>query len=413
MKSMRSVYQKYYSALKAVSEVDINNNFFENISLIDIFLLEFRNITFVVQKQMENEKEENLYQELLKKHLSDSKLKWLKEERNKVSKENPFNLKKVIKVEIYLINSSVPFREYTITLENEDYSSEEIINKIKKEFLKINIDVPELYFTLKYVFLNADDEMDVLEYIKYGIQKMDNFICDLEKELNVSDPVVDKIKSKIMEKYEIFNSKQLSFITDASFNFITKKIEFNGSANILFQDGNGIISSEVKKIPLNSEQKFLVGDTILDKFMNFIVFHIMIYNIQHTIMPTFIVIYKDDTFTIENIILFNKAVLYRKINEISKRVESEKIVTVLYVGENISYSKRTEKIFKLPSSVRQRYATEEYIAFSLLSKDYEEINMQFNVSKLNDPIYLKSMLNNPISNFENLSFTSIRNALRK
>ena len=42
--------QKFYSAMKNLKDFSINNDIIDNISSIDCFFSEFRNITFVMQK---------------------------------------------------------------------------------------------------------------------------------------------------------------------------------------------------------------------------------------------------------------------------------------------------------------------------------------------------------------------------
>ena len=42
--------QKFYSALKSLDEFGRDGNFFDDVSNLDKFFSEFRNITFVIQK---------------------------------------------------------------------------------------------------------------------------------------------------------------------------------------------------------------------------------------------------------------------------------------------------------------------------------------------------------------------------
>ena len=45
---MQKVYQKFYSSINLLSKVTSNGDYIDNISYIDSFLSEFRNITFVL-----------------------------------------------------------------------------------------------------------------------------------------------------------------------------------------------------------------------------------------------------------------------------------------------------------------------------------------------------------------------------
>ena len=44
--------QKFYSALNSLDKFGKEKNFFENISSLDTFFSEYRNITFVLQKSL-------------------------------------------------------------------------------------------------------------------------------------------------------------------------------------------------------------------------------------------------------------------------------------------------------------------------------------------------------------------------
>ena len=52
--------------------------------------MEFRNITFVLQKQLQTEEEKIVYHELKSKYLENDSMKWFVEKRNEVSKEKSF-----------------------------------------------------------------------------------------------------------------------------------------------------------------------------------------------------------------------------------------------------------------------------------------------------------------------------------
>lgn len=45
---------KFYSALSSLEKFEKGSNFFDNISYLDNFFSEYRNITFVLQKSLSN-----------------------------------------------------------------------------------------------------------------------------------------------------------------------------------------------------------------------------------------------------------------------------------------------------------------------------------------------------------------------
>lgn len=52
--------QKFYSAFENLKNFSINNDIVDNISAIDCFFSEFRNITFVLQKDFSDKNVKNI-----------------------------------------------------------------------------------------------------------------------------------------------------------------------------------------------------------------------------------------------------------------------------------------------------------------------------------------------------------------
>ena len=88
--------QKFYSALKNLKDFSINNDIIDNISSIDCFFSEFRNITFVMQKDFSDGKVKSIYEELCSKYLKNDKMKWFIKQRNNTIKQAPIKLQKSI-----------------------------------------------------------------------------------------------------------------------------------------------------------------------------------------------------------------------------------------------------------------------------------------------------------------------------
>lgn len=86
--------QKYYSALKSLYDFGQQGDFFDDVSNLDKFFSEFRNITFVIQKAVGTEENREIYSQLRTKYLAGEISKWFVDERNKTTKERPFDLKK-------------------------------------------------------------------------------------------------------------------------------------------------------------------------------------------------------------------------------------------------------------------------------------------------------------------------------
>ena len=47
-------YQKFYSALSSLARFKKDANFFDNISCLDTFFSEYRNVTFAIQSQLKH-----------------------------------------------------------------------------------------------------------------------------------------------------------------------------------------------------------------------------------------------------------------------------------------------------------------------------------------------------------------------
>lgn len=103
-----SAYQKYYSALSNLDRFSKENDFFDNISCLDAFFSEYRNITFVIQKSISKDEVLNeIYTRLRDKHLKNPLSKWLLDKRNETIKQHPFELEKKIYISVYLPNATL------------------------------------------------------------------------------------------------------------------------------------------------------------------------------------------------------------------------------------------------------------------------------------------------------------------
>lgn len=109
--------QKFYSALSNLDKFNKDESFFENISSLDTFFSEFRNITFVLQKSLAHTNYMPVYETLRSKHLSDCK--WFVTKRNQTTKEQPFPLTKEIKLTVYFPEKGLEISTMQFTVEND------------------------------------------------------------------------------------------------------------------------------------------------------------------------------------------------------------------------------------------------------------------------------------------------------
>lgn len=409
MKCLCPVFQKYYNALKSINELKTNNNFFDNIASIDNFFLEFRNITFVLQKQLKSEEEKNTYERLKLKYLNNDTMKWFVETRNEVSKEHSFELKKKIIVDVYCIDSEKNIINETFTIQNEDLTSEQVKTKIEEKLSKIKTREPEIFLTIKYLFLNKSEEIDIYEMIKKGLNIMHDFVFELEESINGDCRLCQKLKESILEKTKEFSSRRMELITDCSYNVKKNKLEFYDKADILYGTKSDNFFLDNYRMPIKDNPIFPRGGNIDEVFESFIIMHILIYiEQQKHIMPTFVIIYKDMTFTIDSFFVFTKATLYRKVNEISKKILADDIIAIMSVGESLAYPIDDTNIYEKPYEERIKNATEERLVFTMIKDNIDEKTIWFDTNRIEDMMYVRSKLNKNDKSFFDLTLQPIR-----
>ena len=110
-------FQKFYSALKCLELFRKDNSFFDNISSLDTFFSEFRNITFVLQKSLAHTSYISSYESARETYLKN--LHWFVDKRNEVLKERPFQLIKQIKMTVFLPDQSFEILNRTFSVEQD------------------------------------------------------------------------------------------------------------------------------------------------------------------------------------------------------------------------------------------------------------------------------------------------------
>ena len=112
-------YQKFFSSLSILSKLKVNGDFFDNISVIDSFFSEFRNITFILQKSLKDNNQEELYERAKNQFLLNDGMKWFIDKRNETTKQEPFNLIKNVMIYLYPLGKRVLYRKYAFNIEND------------------------------------------------------------------------------------------------------------------------------------------------------------------------------------------------------------------------------------------------------------------------------------------------------
>lgn len=409
MKCMCSCYQKLYSSLNLLNQIKMDNDFLDNVSYLDSFFNEFRNITFTLQKSIDkNPKELKIYTSLIEKYLKTDDSEWLKETRNKVLKEGPFYLTKKVSVSVYYIDKEKVTMEYSFNMESEDTTKEIITKKIIEEFSKIETSEPDIFFSIKYIFMDKEEEIDIFKIINNGINSINKLLDDFSTQINNDCERCEELKKKISDKLMSLNILQLNFITDGSYNVLDKKIEFSDKSDIYTDKGVAFFSKDIR-LPVKDDKFLLIGNNLKEKFISFSLFHYILYEEQEKhLLPTFIIIYEDETYSIESLIIFNKAAMYRKINEIANRIISDKITAIFAVYETIGYDINNKEIYSLSYSEREKLASKEFLSFSMITNELKEININIDSKKTHNLKILKEKIELEDNNFINVMFEPIR-----
>lgn len=390
--------QKFYSALKSLERFDKCNDFFDNVSSLDNFLSEYRNVTFVLQKSFSNAGLLSIYEEFRNKYLNDKLSKWFVDKRNEVLKEQPFPLQKTIVATIYegVTYSILVSRHFSA----EDDATYESIIKSLRNYLR-NYSSIEIYFSVEFLYNEIETDENVFDKLFQGISKMYNFIMALNDRINdngtLFHDIIDKINNLILLKA----NKSDLFIDDYVYYADVDEFE-RGSRFYIRLPETRIALSNI----INNDIPWNVKDKSHHLFLYITSLHAQIYVMQrHRVMPTFFILYKDDTILIDSFDASLRTTFYRKINEVAERIlaESGNIKSVIFVHEMWSYSSMNV----LKKKYNDRVSTENPIsllACHMVDESIKSKSYYFEESKIDSKEYVFDKLKNGLDVASNLSF---------
>ena len=407
MECMCPVYQKFYSALKHINSISIKNDFFDNVSSFDSFFNEFRSITFALQNSIGKDEELlKIYNDLKDRYLLNDKMKWCNNTRVEVTHKKPFQLNKVIDVDIYYIDKARTKIHHNFDIAIKDKTYAETIKEIIDVFSKIETSEPEIYFTINYIFLDGKENINIFDNINEILITMNEFLQKFETHINNKCDNCNLLKEKIRKLLHNIKFKKIELQRDGVFYVKTKNIEFGSLEFISLGNSNtGVIDNPRITVKDNI---LLNGDSIEDFYKSFITNHLLIYLMQEKhIMPTFFIFYDDDTFSIKSFLFDNKATIYKIINNIANDIVKEKITAVFLVNEMYGYDKNYKEVMNLPYEERIKSSNIEYLAFSMITNEIKEKNYLIDTSLITDEKSLYSI----ISNIEEYETESIITAL--
>jgi hypothetical protein len=368
---------KFYSALSSLEKFKKGSNFFDNISHLDNFFSEYRNITFVLQKSLAKTEFRVVYEKLRDKYLINDVGKWFLGKRNSIVKEQPFDLEKRIVIRIYSGKDIYSLPEFIFTIENDvDYST--IIQSLRKTFL--NSGHIEVFFSAEFIFYERGHTQDLYDNFILGITQMKLLLSNMQKELNEDCSLSKELERKIegLNFYRI--PKDFLFVDDYLFN--CKYESFNKASRAAMGFDNKNLRS-----PIENLDKFSPDGDILHKFE---LMHLVIFQMQKKLMPTCMIVFSDNTFELNSFESSIKTTVYRKFNEIAKRIEKDNIINIFFVTEMYTYN--INEIENLDSRERIKYAKSELLTFFMIDNQLSIKSRSYDTDKIHDFKYIASIM---------------------
>lgn len=378
---------KFYSALNSLEQFRKGNNFFDNISYLDNFFSEYRNITFVLQKSLAHTEYECIYNKNRETYLLNETCKWFVDKRNEVLKQHPFKLEKKISITLYSPLTSIALPERVFTIENDvEYSS--IIESLRAFLISINS--IEIFFSVEFSFYEIGKDKELYDNFILGIRNMKAFMLAMKSAIKEKCELCDQLEQKISELNFDRIPKDMLFIDD--YVYYGQDSRFEKASRM------EIVMPELSiKMPLSGFYKLLSKESN-DKrnvFDDFITLHIAIFSMQKALMPTFMIVYEDETFALKSFHASIKTTMYRTINDIAKRIEPDKIKSIFYVTEMLEYAKDCDnykEALEMSSNDRAKYKTSELLCFYLINRDLKFISHSFDSEKIDNMEYVASIL---------------------
>jgi len=368
---------KFYSALSSLEKFEKGSNFFDNITHLDNFFSEYRNITFVLQKSLAKTEFRSVYEKLRDKYLINDVGKWFLGKRNSIVKEQPFDLEKRIVISIYSGNSIYSLSDLIFTIENDvDFSS--IVESLRESFL--NSGQIEVFFSAEFIFYERGQTKDLYDNFIFGITQMKLLLSGMKKELNKDCVLSEELERRIdkMNFYQV--PKDFLFADDYVFNCKYENFE-KASRTAL------TIGHEKHRPPIENLDRYYPNGDILNKFE---LMHLVIFQMQNRLMPTCMIVYSDNTIELNSFESSIKTTVYRKFNEIAKRIEKDNIVNILFVTEMYTYN--VNDIKNLDSQERVKHAKNEILTFYMIDNQLSIKSHIYDTKKVNDFNYIASIM---------------------
>jgi hypothetical protein len=367
---------KFYSALSSLEKFEKGSDFFDNIGHLDNFFSEYRNITFVLQHSLAHTDFLGNYEKLRDEYLKNRVGKWFIEKRNEVLKQQPFDLEKRIVITIYSAGATVSFPELVFTIDN-DVEISTIVESLRGTFISLR--QLEVMFSTEFFFYEHGQTEDLYDNFIFGINQMRLLLAALKQDIGERCKLSDELESKI-EKMNFYRVP-IDFLLVDDYVYFAKKDTFEKASRVAMWAGPGQLRSPIE----NLNKAYPDGDL----FNKFELMHLIIFPMQKTLMPTCLIVYNDNTFELLSFGFSIKTTIYRKFNEIAKRIKADGITHVLFVTEMYVYD---PKHLNKDSRERIKHATHEILAFYMIDQELAMKSRAYDPSKVDDFKYIASVM---------------------
>ncbi|MBQ3290518.1 MAG: hypothetical protein IJH50_14040 [Kiritimatiellae bacterium] len=379
-------YQKLYSALCNLERFDKETNFFDNISSLDGFFSEYRNITFVLQAQVKHM--DDLYAAYLRNRDLYLKDHWFVDKRNETTKEHSFKLVKKIQLTLYLPDREVGVFNKEFSVEN-DKPLDSLLSELKEFFAQIN--QVEVFFSVRFSFHEKNSDIDLLEKLVSGISSMLQFMEAMERDTMGNGILCDQLKAKITGMKILLAPRDFLLVDDYVYYPCTGTFDKGSRLAVTLSPG-----CEGNRLPLASMiQNICYGGTPFDKFT---FMHAFLCGMQpekdKDLMPVIMTVYGDGTYDMNVFHASIKTTMYRKINEIARHISSQDVKEVFYMSL-YSYS-HFHKELSVPATSKERIAASEtdFLVCACINERLEEKEYVFDGREIDKPEYVAQIMKN-------------------
>lgn len=387
-------YQKLYGALSNLERFNKEKNFFDNISALDGFFSEYRNITFALQAQVKHTGYFSAYEKNRDLFLQDH---WFIDKRNETTKQHPFQLVKRIDLTVYLPHLGIPLFEKEYSVENDE-PFESLFPELKEAFSEIR--EAEIFFSVSFSFHEKNSDVDLFDKLFSGISSMLKFMDAMEHDIGENCTLCNQLKEKISKVNLSIIPRDLLLTND--YVYYPHKDAFDRGSRItmmLSNDGKSIIKRYPIAVMVQRDYYNYDGTP----FNNFTFMHAVLRCIQPgmDIMTAIMIVYNDDTYDMDVFHADIKTTVYRKINETAKIVCTQDVREVYYASLYAFIP--LEKHVPITSKERLDTSNSDVLVCACIDDHLNEKEYVFDGKAMEQPEYVINTMKSGMRNSLNVS----------